>query len=133
MNLLRFGLKPSCVYFNPTERCNLRRHMSAEEVLMVLESLKCHMTLSYGQVQEKVVTTNDTRPSATSSFSFLSLVVAFNAVDRRFEVSGMLDGTMAIRATGVAYYRVISVGCAVITMATDAIRRSIGFAAVQIR
>ena len=58
MNLLRFGLKPSCVYFNPTERCNLNcsycylpsdlrkngRHMSTEEVLMALESLKSHFS-----------------------------------------------------------------------------------------
>jgi len=54
MEYLRFGLKPSAVYFNPTERCNLnctycyipekmRRtgsHMSADRVIKALEILK---------------------------------------------------------------------------------------------
>jgi len=56
MHTLRFGLKPSAVYFNPTERCNLdctycyipgamRRggeHMSAERLLDALARLKAH-------------------------------------------------------------------------------------------
>ena len=54
MNTLRFGLKPSAVYFNPTERCNLNctycyipekmrrkgQHMSAERLLEALGILK---------------------------------------------------------------------------------------------
>jgi len=54
MNTLRFGLKPSAVYFNPTERCNLnctycyipekmRRggtHMSKSQLIKALEKLK---------------------------------------------------------------------------------------------
>ena len=54
MELLRFGLKPSAVYFNPTERCNLncsycyipedmRRNggqMSEEELISALGILK---------------------------------------------------------------------------------------------
>ena len=54
MDALRFGLKPSAVYFNPTERCNLncaycyipagmRRdgsHMSRERLLEALSRLK---------------------------------------------------------------------------------------------
>jgi uncharacterized protein len=54
MNTLRFGLKPSAVYFNPTERCNLNctycyipekmrrsgRHMSRERLLEALGILK---------------------------------------------------------------------------------------------
>lgn len=54
MNLLRFGLKPSAVYFNPTERCNLNctycyipdkmrkegEHMSEEKLTGALETLK---------------------------------------------------------------------------------------------
>jgi uncharacterized protein len=54
MQTLRFGLKPSAVYFNPTERCNLNctycyipepmrrkgRHMPAEQLLEALELLK---------------------------------------------------------------------------------------------
>ncbi len=54
MATLRFGLKPSAVYFNPTERCNLNctycyipekmrrkgRHMSREKLLEALEILK---------------------------------------------------------------------------------------------
>ena len=54
MQTLRFGLKPSAVYFNPTERCNLNctycyipeqmrrkgRHMSRERLLDALARLK---------------------------------------------------------------------------------------------
>ncbi len=54
MNTLRFGLKPSAVYFNPTERCNLNctycyipekmrrkgEHMPEEKLLEALEILK---------------------------------------------------------------------------------------------
>jgi uncharacterized protein len=54
MHTLRFGLTPSAVYFNPTERCNLDcaycyiprpmrrtgRHMSRDELLRALETLK---------------------------------------------------------------------------------------------
>lgn len=56
MHILRFGLKPSAVYFNPTERCNLNctycyvpeemrsggRQMTTEELLQALELLKTH-------------------------------------------------------------------------------------------
>jgi len=56
MDMLRFGLKPSAVYFNPTERCNLNctycyipekmrssgRHMSARRLLEALERLKVY-------------------------------------------------------------------------------------------
>ena len=54
MNTLRFGLKPSAVYFNPTERCNLNcsycyipeemrregEHMNTEKLLEALEIFK---------------------------------------------------------------------------------------------
>ncbi len=54
MEMLRFGLKPSAVYFNPTERCNLNctycyipekmrssgRHMSAKRLLDALGRLR---------------------------------------------------------------------------------------------
>jgi len=54
MNTLRFGLKPSAVYFNPTERCNMNctycyipekmrregKHMPEKELLKALEKLK---------------------------------------------------------------------------------------------
>ena len=54
MKMLRFGLKPSAVYFNPTERCNLNcsycyipaeirkygKHMSKAQVFEALEILK---------------------------------------------------------------------------------------------
>ena len=56
MSILRFGLKPSAVYFNPTDRCNLncsycyipetlRRdgtHMSKADLFRALETLKGH-------------------------------------------------------------------------------------------
>jgi uncharacterized protein len=54
MDMLRFGLKPSAVYFNPTERCNLNcvycyipekmrrkgQHMSREQIVDALAVLK---------------------------------------------------------------------------------------------
>ena len=56
MQTLRFGLKPSGVYFNPTERCNLNctycyipekmrrdgKHMSEKQILKSLEILKTY-------------------------------------------------------------------------------------------
>ena len=56
MNTLRFGLKPSAVYFNPTERCNMNctycyipekmrrggKHMPEKELLGALDILKQH-------------------------------------------------------------------------------------------
>jgi uncharacterized protein len=56
MDTLRFGLKPSAVYFNPTERCNMNctycyipekmrrkgEHMPEEKLLEALEILKRH-------------------------------------------------------------------------------------------
>lgn len=56
MHTLRFGLKPSAVYFNPTEKCNLNcaycyipaamrrngRHMSAAQLLRALAALRTH-------------------------------------------------------------------------------------------
>ncbi|HZZ85899.1 MAG TPA: peptide-modifying radical SAM enzyme CbpB [Anaeromyxobacteraceae bacterium] len=68
MNLLRFGLKPSAVYFNPTERCNLNcsycyipegmrsggEHMSRERLLEALQRLKDYFqrTLPAGAVPQ---------------------------------------------------------------------------------
>lgn len=56
MDTLRFGLKPSAVYFNPTERCNLNctycyipqkmrrtgRHMSEKKLIEALDRLKSY-------------------------------------------------------------------------------------------
>jgi len=56
MQMLRFGLKPSAVYFNPTERCNLNctycyipadmrshgKHMSTEKLLDAFKRLKSY-------------------------------------------------------------------------------------------
>ena len=65
MNVLRFGLKPSAVYFNPTDKCNLNcsycyipkelrkngKHMSGQRLLKALEILKVYFksTLPKGQ------------------------------------------------------------------------------------
>ena len=40
MEILRFGLKPSAVYFNPTERCNLNCSEPTSQVSTVPRSLK---------------------------------------------------------------------------------------------
>lgn len=65
IDTLRFGLKPSAVYFNPTDRCNLNcsycyipeslrrngRHMSRQRLFKALEILKVYFksTLPVGQ------------------------------------------------------------------------------------
>lgn len=70
MKMLRFGLTPSAVYFNPTERCNLNcdycyipsnmrrsgRHMSKKKLLEAMSILKRHFkkTLSRGRLPEIV-------------------------------------------------------------------------------
>lgn len=70
MNILRFGLKPSAVYFNPTDRCNLNcsycyipgnlrkngKHMSIQMLLKALEILKAYFksTLSDSQMPQIV-------------------------------------------------------------------------------
>ncbi len=62
MNYLRFGLKPSAVYFNPTEKCNFNclycyipekirkngKTMSKEEVLEALQRLKFYFCEDLG-------------------------------------------------------------------------------------
>ncbi len=68
MDILRFGLKPSAVYFNPTERCNMNctycyipakmrrkgKHMPERKLLQALEILKQHFhkTLPKGSVPQ---------------------------------------------------------------------------------
>ena len=70
MKMLRFGLKPSAVYFNPTERCNLNcdycyipddmrkngEHMSQADILKALDILKNHFgnTLPEGSLPQIV-------------------------------------------------------------------------------
>jgi uncharacterized protein len=70
MNALRFGLKPSAVYFNPTDRCNLNcsycyiprslrrggRHMSTRRLLEALQILKLYFksSLPNGQIPQIV-------------------------------------------------------------------------------
>lgn len=70
MRRLRFGLTPSAVYFNPTERCNLNcrycylpaearlkgRHMSRGQLLDALERLRAHFakTLPPGRLPQIV-------------------------------------------------------------------------------
>lgn len=65
ISILRFGLKPSAVYFNPTDRCNMNcsycyipgnlrkngKHMSIQRLLKALEILKTYFksTLPDGQ------------------------------------------------------------------------------------
>lgn len=70
MDRLRFGLKPSAVYFNPTERCNMNctycyipeqmrhdgRHMPAKKLLAALDILKRYFqrTLPKGSLPQVI-------------------------------------------------------------------------------
>ena len=69
MEVLRFGLKPSAVYFNPTERCNLDctycyipsamrrdgKHMSERRLLDALARLKDYFDRSASGVKPQIV------------------------------------------------------------------------------
>ena len=70
MEVLRFGLKPTAVYFNPTERCNLNcnycyipeemrrngEHMSRADIFKALDILKTHFkkTMPEGRLPQVV-------------------------------------------------------------------------------
>ena len=89
MHGLRFGLVPSAVYFNPTERCNLNcdycylpatmrrkgRHMSADEACEALGILKAYFTKTLPKGTRPQIVFHGSEP-------LLARDVVFDAIDR---------------------------------------------------
>jgi uncharacterized protein len=89
MNILRFGLKPSAVYFNPTDRCNLNcsycyipenlrkngRHMSVQRLLRALEILKIYFKSTLPKGQKPQIVFHGAEP-------LLNKKAIFSAIDK---------------------------------------------------
>ncbi|HOD82604.1 MAG: Anaerobic sulfatase-maturating enzyme [Planctomycetes bacterium ADurb.Bin126] len=89
MDHLRFGLTPSAVYFNPTERCNLDctycyippkmrrsgRHMPAERVLKAMEILHAYFRRTLGRGHTPQIIFHGAEP-------LLNRDAVFEAIDR---------------------------------------------------
>ncbi|MDD5085682.1 MAG: peptide-modifying radical SAM enzyme CbpB [Candidatus Omnitrophica bacterium] len=89
MQALRFGLKPSAVYFNPTDRCNLNcsycyipeklrrngRHMPAGRLLRALETLRSYFKSTLPKGEKPQVVFHGAEP-------MLNKKAVFHAVER---------------------------------------------------
>ncbi len=89
MNRLRFGLSPSAVYFNPTDRCNLNcsycyipenlrrsgRHMSTRRLRTALEILKCYFKSTLPKGQKPQIVFHGAEP-------LLNKKAVFTAIDK---------------------------------------------------
>ncbi|MBI5573556.1 MAG: peptide-modifying radical SAM enzyme CbpB [Elusimicrobia bacterium] len=89
MNILRFGLKPSAVYFNPTDRCNLNcsycyipenlrkngKNMSVEKLSRALEILKIYFKHTLPKGQKPQIVFHGAEP-------MLNKKTVFSAIDK---------------------------------------------------
>jgi uncharacterized protein len=87
MQTLRFGLKPSGVYFNPTERCNLNctycyipeemrrngKHMSEKQLLKSLEILKKYFKKTMGKGRKPNVVFHGAEPMLNKDAVFAGI------------------------------------------------------------
>jgi uncharacterized protein len=87
MDMLRFGLKPSAVYFNPTERCNLNctycyipekmrrkgQHMSATQVHDALVRLKDYFSATVPAGQKPQIVFHGAEPMLTRDAVFAGI------------------------------------------------------------
>lgn len=87
MNTLRFGLRPSAVYFNPTDRCNLNcsycylpehsrrngRHMSRRKLLKALGILKAYFKSSLPEGQKAQIIFHGAEPMLNKKAIFSAL------------------------------------------------------------
>jgi len=104
INDLRFGLKPSAVYFNPTDRCNLNcsycyipkelrkngKHMSVQRLLKALEILKTYFKATLPKSQKPQVVFHGAEP-------MLNKKAVFSAIDkfgRYFRFGIQTNGTL---------------------------------------
>lgn len=121
MNTLRFGLKPSAVYFNPTDRCNLNcsycyipeelrrngKHMSARKLSKALEILKFYFKSTLPKGQRPQIVFHGAEP-------MLNKEVIFSAMDKfekYFQFGIQTNGTLLDdEATKFLTSRRISIG-----------------------
>jgi uncharacterized protein len=104
MQGFRFGLTPSAVYFNPTERCNLNcsycylpedmrpngRHMSTEKVLESLEILKHYFQANLPTGFRPQVVFHGAEPT----LNFEALVAAFERYGNDYRFGIQTNGTV---------------------------------------
>ena len=121
MNTLRFELKPSAVYFNPTDLCNLNcsycyipeslrkngRHMSSRRLLKALKILKAYFSSSLPKGQKPQIVFHGAEP-------LLNKKAVFSAIDkfsRDFRFGIQTNGTLLdVEATEFLTSRGISIG-----------------------
>ncbi|MBA3065257.1 radical SAM protein, partial [bacterium] len=104
MNLLRFGLKPSAVYFNPTDRCNMNcsycyipeelrkhgKHMSTKRVLKALEILKDYFQATLPKDQIPQIVFHGAEPMLNKEAVFS----AIERFDKYFRFGIQTNGTL---------------------------------------
>ncbi|VAX17332.1 radical SAM protein [hydrothermal vent metagenome] len=87
MDTLRFGLKPSAVYFNPTDRCNLNcsycyisenirrggEHMSTEKLIEALGNLKSFFSETIGDETKPQIIFHGSEPLLNKSAVFAGI------------------------------------------------------------
>lgn len=119
MTALRFRLKPSAVYFNPTERCNLDctycyipgemrsagRHMEAAEVIRALERLDHYFSASMPEDRQPKVIFHGAEPLLNRDAVFAGI----EGFGDRFRFGIQTNGTR-LDAEAVAFLRSHNVG-----------------------
>jgi len=113
MQTLRFRLKPSAVYFNPTERCNLNctycyipetmrrngRHMSETRLLSALDILKRHFRTALPKGVLPQVVFHGAEPMLNRKALFAGIAAYHN--DFRF---GVQTNATLLDATAIAFF-----------------------------
>ncbi len=121
MEMLRFGLKPSAVYFNITERCNLNcrycyipenmrrkgKHMSEEKVINALQLLKAYFKKTSGTALLPKVIFHGAEP-------LLNKKALFNGIEKFSKdfTFGIQTNTLLLDAEAVSFFksRKVSIG-----------------------
>ncbi len=114
MDRLRFGLKPSAVYFNITERCNLNcrycyipehmrrkgKHMPEKAVIEALQLLKAYFKTSAGNASLPKIIFHGAEP-------LLNKKALFNGIEkfRKDFTFGIQTNTVLLDAETVAFLR----------------------------
>ncbi len=114
MDMLRFGLKPSAVYFNITERCNLNcrycyipekmrhrgRHMPEERVIKALQTLKAYFKATAGDTLMPKVIFHGAEP-------LLNKKALFNGIEKfgKDFMFGIQTNTVLLDAEAVSFLK----------------------------
>ncbi|MFH1540763.1 MAG: peptide-modifying radical SAM enzyme CbpB [Elusimicrobiota bacterium] len=104
MNTLRFGLKPSAVYFNPTDHCNLNcsycyipenlrkngKHMSVEKISKALETLKIYFNSTLPKHQKPQIVFHGAEPLLNKKAIFCVM----DKFEKHFRFGIQTNGTL---------------------------------------